>query len=701
MPNWKKVITSGSEASLSTLGVGTTSPSKELEVVGDIAITDFSSISASLATALGTGGGDLTLQNVLDNGNTATQALNLNGLLKVGSVEFKTGSDDLSLGIGYNVLSDVNLAADFVAVGGNSLISSTSGTGNITAIGVSTLKYNAGSCNTALGTQAGYTNDPNNALEGNNNTFLGCGSSYGTNSSISNATAVGANITLTNSNTVILGSGSRVGIKTTNPQYDLDVRGTARFEKPALFEEPVEVQGTLSTQTMTGGLGDGGFQIRTGSAILFTQGFEGQTSASLGLGPSGFVFYSGSSTTILGADTLEGVGFKFVGPGNSASISFTEQNDGDVEIRTDKFTLQNNGDITASNALFSGTAIAQNFVQKSVILSGSDINSSPFSSYLSSGGGGYTLYLDGTLDGEIINNVEFALPFSGLTLADIVVKDEGSLINDKVTISIRNRNDSIGSISFEIRLPNDSQFSQVLSPNNIYTFEVSFDNEGQKTITPIAATDLSIPVTASSDGYRIQGDVYATTFSGSFSGSFYTTPSPPTNLSLTQEDGTVVVQFTSASGDINRYEVWSSVGDENNYNLIGALNEDNFTASIQITDDTFNKKDTIYYSVYSLNHGKYSDSLTGNITVTGDVANVTDMRVMEALHGYHLEWALPNDNRLQQVNVKVDSSTTLAGLSEANSTTFYSGLAEHTFYEVPEADANKYHQFWIDSVTRT
>jgi len=108
MPNWKKVITSGSEASLSTLGVGTTSPSKELEVVGDIAITDFSSISASLATALGTGGGGLTLQNVLDNGNTATQALTLNGLLKVGSVEFKTGSDDLSLGIGGSVLSDVN-----------------------------------------------------------------------------------------------------------------------------------------------------------------------------------------------------------------------------------------------------------------------------------------------------------------------------------------------------------------------------------------------------------------------------------------------------------------------------------------------------------------------------------------------------------------------------------------------------------------
>jgi len=302
-------------------------------------------------------------------------------------------------------------------------------------------------------------------------------------------------------------SGESIAFISDEEGIGFNVNADSTFEQDVTIDRNLDVTGQVTAGQFEGGLGDGGIQVLNSSALLFTRGFKGQTSASLGLGPAGFVIYSGSSATTLGADTLQGTGFKFVGTDNSSSISFSDQNGGDLEIRTDKFTLQNSGDITASNALFSGTAIARNFIQKSVILSGSDINGSPFDSYLSEGEGegGYNLYLDGALGGEIINNVEFALPFSGLSLSDIVVKDETSLRNDKITISIRNRNDSIGSISFEIRLPNDSQFFQTLSPNNIYTFEISFDNEGQKTITPITATDLSIPVTAS-NGFNLNGD---------------------------------------------------------------------------------------------------------------------------------------------------------------------------------------------------
>ncbi len=196
---------------------------------------------------------------------------------------------------------------------------------------------------------------------------------------------------------------------------------------------------------------------------------------------------------------------------------------------------------------------------------------------------------------------------------------------------------------------------------------------------------------------NVTGNVVAT----SFTGSFYTTPSAPTNLVLTQVGGTVTVEFDSASGEVHRYEVWSSVGDTTNYNLIGVINEDNVTATMEVVDDTFNRNATIYYSVYAIRHGKYSTALSGNVTVTGNVADVTGMRVMEALEGYHLEWTLPNDNRLQQVEVNVDSADTLGGLSEGASSTFYTGIAEHTFYEVPEADANKFHQFWIYAITRT
>ena len=177
-------------------------------------------------------------------------------------------------------------------------------------------------------------------------------------------------------------------------------------------------------------------------------------------------------------------------------------------------------------------------------------------------------------------------------------------------------------------------------------------------------------------------------------------PNPPTNLILNQINNTVIIQFDS-SGNYDRYEVWSSVGNTNNYNLIGVFNTDIITGTMELTDDTFNKNGIIYYSVYSIKNGKYSTALTGSINVTGNVPDPSNMKVMETLHGYHIEWELPNDPRLQQVEVYVHSSPTFSGLSESLSTNFYTGLSTSTFFTPSETDSNNFHQFWVSSVTRT
>ena len=107
------------------------------------------------------------------------------------------------------------------------------------------LRYNEGDNNTAIGYLAGY--DPT-AITGDDNTFLGSGSTYDTSggiSTITNATAVGANITLTDSNTVILGDNANVGIGTTSPTLALEVDG-----------------GIRSTDNATGG---GYFELVSGS----------------------------------------------------------------------------------------------------------------------------------------------------------------------------------------------------------------------------------------------------------------------------------------------------------------------------------------------------------------------------------------------------------------------------------------------------
>jgi hypothetical protein len=87
-----------------------------------------------------------------------------------------------------------------------------------TAIGRNALYATTGSNNTALGALAGGSN-----VTGSNNTYLGYNVS--TVNNLTNATAIGANTSLTQSNTVILGNNSDVGIGISDPTSKLHIKG--------------------------------------------------------------------------------------------------------------------------------------------------------------------------------------------------------------------------------------------------------------------------------------------------------------------------------------------------------------------------------------------------------------------------------------------------------------------------------------------
>lgn len=141
----------------------------------------------------------------------------------VGYEAFRTSNGEYSVAIGYGAgRSSTGARSTFVGAS-----SGRSNTGQYSVgIGYSSLNNVAGTNNVALGYQAGYEGGAN-TLTGNSNTFLGYNASYGSNTTISNSTAVGANITLTDSNTVILGNNTNVGIGTTTPTSKLHIDGTA------------------------------------------------------------------------------------------------------------------------------------------------------------------------------------------------------------------------------------------------------------------------------------------------------------------------------------------------------------------------------------------------------------------------------------------------------------------------------------------
>ena len=75
------------------------------------------------------------------------------------------------------------------------------------------------------------------------------------------------------------------------------------------------------------------------SGFLKSVGFDGQTSASLGKGPGGFILYSGSNALQMGEDVLEGVGMQFVGDNDDRHLIFTTANGGLLDVKTDKFFI--------------------------------------------------------------------------------------------------------------------------------------------------------------------------------------------------------------------------------------------------------------------------------------------------------------------------------------------------------------------------
>ena len=149
-----------------------------------------------------------------------------------GSANTATGSQALLT----NTTGVNNTASGFQSLNFN-----TTGQAN-TAVGVQALGNNTtGEGNTALGGAAGFTVN-GTYLTGNYNTAVGFNALFG-GGSFSNATAIGANAMVNESNAMVLGSikgvnfataSTNVGIGTIAPGHLLDVAGTVAFDSTGL-----------------------------------------------------------------------------------------------------------------------------------------------------------------------------------------------------------------------------------------------------------------------------------------------------------------------------------------------------------------------------------------------------------------------------------------------------------------------------------
>ena len=336
------------------------------------------------ATGLVTGSSFQIGSNLFDYGSYANQ----NAFLGFAGNSTMTGTQNTAAGvlalssnttggvntaIGYNALLSNTAGNSNVAVGWAANLGTTTGTGNV-AVGASSLPFNTiGSSNTAIGEAAGQT--PGGvSLTGARNTALGADTLFGT-GTLSNATAVGANAEVTESNAMVLGSGVMVGIGTTAPAFSLDVHGTGNFTGAVAFGSPITfasgqtfpgtgtITGVTAGTDLTGGGTSGTItlnlntaatnalyaQLATANTFTGNQTVNGTLSAtgtvtgsSYQIGSNLFAFGNyGNGNAFLGYAGNTGTGSGNVGVG---PLALASNNGGINNAATGALALNNNAD---------------------------------------------------------------------------------------------------------------------------------------------------------------------------------------------------------------------------------------------------------------------------------------------------------------------------------------------------------------------
>ncbi|QKG51957.1 hypothetical protein [Hymenobacter sp. BRD67] len=190
-----------------------------------------------------------------------------------------TGSQNLFMGYESGFRNTTGNSNQFT--GYRSGYSNTTGSANQFSGFASGYGNTAGNNNVFSGYQSGQYN-----TTGSNNTVLGFNSGPASGSgALTNATALGANVTLTQSNTVVLGNGASVGIGTATPNNLLDLGPTYGATPTAAATKKLAVFNSAAGDNFYGlGVSSGQLNLFAGGTSTAAPGLVLNTNGNVGIG---------------------------------------------------------------------------------------------------------------------------------------------------------------------------------------------------------------------------------------------------------------------------------------------------------------------------------------------------------------------------------------------------------------------------------
>lgn len=198
-------------------------------------------------------------------------------------------------------------------------------------------------------------------------------------------------------------------------------------------------------------------------------------------------------------------------------------------------------------------------------------------------------------------------------------------------------------------------------------------------------------------GVTVTGDISVTgTVDGQDISTFNVPGTPGLSSSTTNGDGIAII-FTAASS-AEYYEIWSSVGNQTNFGLVGKVDPSSVASTMSYQDDTPLVTGTIYYRIYGINKGRYGAPLEFSHNFTYTLPDPATMVVSSDLTTFLILWE-PVQSRLVG-GYTLKHHATSGTPSEGSATAIYTGNNTTYFYNIPDSEVNLNHQFWVTANPR-
>jgi hypothetical protein len=163
----------------------------------------------------------------------------------------------------------------------------------------------------------------------------------------------------------------------------------------------------------------------------------------------------------------------------------------------------------------------------------------------------------------------------------------------------------------------------------------------------------------------------------------------------------IEINLSSYNYKIDEFEIYVSKNDESNYEYVKTLKISDRKLSYKTVDISYDSLGVYFYKIYPIYNNKKGIPKTKSIEVTNNVSDPAYFNVKPWLDSFLLSYEIPNDRRLNYVAIYKDSKERLEDINFEDKVLIYEGISSNFIYDIKESEKDFYHNFWVESCTKT